>query len=375
MRSSVCSRSCGSTRAGWPRRTALFAVGQQAFEQVVHRQVARRTRQHLVAAAHRLANQLDDRGRLAGAGRAVDDGQVAGRQGQPHRLALRVVQRRIEGRLLGSFVKRRCHVPQEDGPQFGETIAFGLPGLLQGGALPQPRRLVTGQIQPIKRLLAVVLDGIVEGHGDGGLRPLANHAAPAGVLFASLGRQQHGCARLQARPREFLAAIAFAQGQQKAAAKAAELFVNREPHQAVPRLLGLLRGQAFSLLQDRAGLGVGLHFEERCQALEVIVKRDGFPRPADRTRNRPWRKAAPSRARTRRASHESGTSMVASRPAMSMRPTCLPSMPPCSQTKPEQVTPGDAGRQRFEVESAIRWHHIKDQQGQGRTGTQSLISE
>ena len=95
-RSSVCSRSSGITRAGCPSRTARSPCGQQALEQIVDRHVARCAGQHLVAAAHGPADQLDHGGRLAGAGRTVNEGHVAGRQGELHGVELRLVERAVE---------------------------------------------------------------------------------------------------------------------------------------------------------------------------------------------------------------------------------------------------------------------------------------
>ena len=88
-RSSVCSRSSGSTRAGWPSRTARSPNANSRSKDVIDGQVARRAGQHLLAAADRLADHLDDGRRLAGAGRAVDQAHVAGGQGELHGVDLR----------------------------------------------------------------------------------------------------------------------------------------------------------------------------------------------------------------------------------------------------------------------------------------------
>ena len=112
----------------------LLAGRQQPLQQVVHRQVARGTGQHLLAAAHRLADHLDDRGRLARARRPVQDRQVVGRQGEAHRLVLRGVEAGIERQCSGnSGSKAGARSPSSTSRSFGEPVAVGGPPPLQGG--------------------------------------------------------------------------------------------------------------------------------------------------------------------------------------------------------------------------------------------------
>jgi hypothetical protein len=50
---------------------------EQTFKQVIDGEIAGSTNEHFVAAAHGLTNQLDERGRLAGSRRAVNDSDIA----------------------------------------------------------------------------------------------------------------------------------------------------------------------------------------------------------------------------------------------------------------------------------------------------------
>ena len=60
----------------------FFPGSQEFFEHVIHGGITRSTRQDFLAARHGLTNQFDDRGRFAGTGRTVNDGDIGGIEGE-----------------------------------------------------------------------------------------------------------------------------------------------------------------------------------------------------------------------------------------------------------------------------------------------------
>ncbi len=82
----------GHDTGGVPETYGLLPGCHQAFEDVVHGQVARRAGQDLLAAPDHPADQFDDRGGLSGARRTVDQGYVTGSQGELNGLSLGVVE-------------------------------------------------------------------------------------------------------------------------------------------------------------------------------------------------------------------------------------------------------------------------------------------
>ncbi len=134
---------------GWmAQANGLLAFSQQSLEDVIDAQIARRAGQHLGAAADGLANQLHDRRGFARAGRAMNDRHVVGLQGEPHGLALRLVQQTVERlkRLFGAkfrrpFLKQRA-------AQRRQAVACRQPRPFQRRALSAAGRIVAAQIEP-----------------------------------------------------------------------------------------------------------------------------------------------------------------------------------------------------------------------------------
>ena len=250
----------------------LFAVGDQPLQQVIDRQVARRTSEHLVAAADCLADQLDDGRRLAGAGWAVDDGHIVRRQGKLHGLALRLVQRGVERGEFRRGRERGRRLSEQDGPQFGETVAFGSAGAFQCRALTQSGGLVVGEIDAVDRRVAVVVRRFIEGDPQIRVGALGDDAAPAGAGLAAVRRQHDGRPGTEARPGERLPR-SLRQRQDEAAAETGELLADDQIGQTGAGTLGILGGESADALERLAHLGFGLQFEQVAQASEVIVGR------------------------------------------------------------------------------------------------------
>lgn len=118
-----------------PQPHGPLTGGQQPLEEVVHGQIARGAGQDFLAAPDRLADQLHDGGRLAGARGPVDQGHVARGQSEPHGFLLRVVEPPIEGWLVSLAVELRRLLTQQDVPQFSQAFRPRLSCPLQGGPL------------------------------------------------------------------------------------------------------------------------------------------------------------------------------------------------------------------------------------------------
>ena len=255
-------------RVSEPNR--LFAVGQQPFEQVVHGQIAGGADQHLVAATHGLTDQFHERRGLARAGRAVDHGHVGRGQGEADGLALRLVQRFIEGVMVRRRSEVRRPLAHQDAAQLGEPVALGRTGALQRLPLSQPCGLVVGAVHA-KDGVFVRVERVVDRDAHQRLFAVADHAAPAGVADLALERQQHRRAGLQPRPRQPCAA-ALGQRQDEAAAQPGGLVAHDEVEQAVAAALGLGGGQPAYALQRLPGLGLRFEFQQGGQSSKMVVR-------------------------------------------------------------------------------------------------------
>ena len=124
-----------------------FAERQQLLKDVIDRHIARRTGQHFPPATNRLANDFDDGRRLAGAGRAVDQADVAGGQGELHGVDLRLVERAVQranGRIDAEF---RLPLADEHVAKNRRSIAAKHAGLFHRGSLPLRGHFVKGRIE------------------------------------------------------------------------------------------------------------------------------------------------------------------------------------------------------------------------------------
>ncbi len=139
--------------------------------------------QHFLAPLDRLANQLgDDRG-LARTRRAVDQGQVAGREGQAHGLALGRIEARAEIRLWGQLVELRLALAEQDVAELSQAVAAGLGGPPDRRPLPLDGHVVAGQVDPPQIVIRPVVGQNGQGDADRAVGPLVDDAA-AGLGFA-----------------------------------------------------------------------------------------------------------------------------------------------------------------------------------------------
>jgi hypothetical protein len=74
--------------------------GQQPLEDVVYGQIARGAGQHLFATVDRPTDYFYNGSRFASARRPVNQGHIAGGQGEPHGLPLDIIEPGIKGRLI-----------------------------------------------------------------------------------------------------------------------------------------------------------------------------------------------------------------------------------------------------------------------------------
>ena len=154
-----------------------LAETEQAFEDVVDGQVARGAGQHLAAAADRLANDFHDGRRLAGAGRAVDQADIAGRQGELHGVELHLIERAVQRPDGPVDAKLRLPLAEQHVAQDRRAVAAEHAGLLQGGPLPLRGHFVERDVDPPGVVFAQFVRQAVEGHGDRDFIAFADHAA------------------------------------------------------------------------------------------------------------------------------------------------------------------------------------------------------
>ena len=109
----LCVERDAHHRRQQPRRVAdahdaaqRAGAREQPLRQVVNRHVRRRRREHALAARHRLLDQLDERRRLAGAGRPVHERNRRRAQPDRHRAPLALVEAAVEERVLGQRRRR-----------------------------------------------------------------------------------------------------------------------------------------------------------------------------------------------------------------------------------------------------------------------------
>ena len=185
-----------------------LAEAQQPLEDVIDRQVARGAGQDLAAAADRLADDLHDGRRLAGAGRAVDQPHVAGRQGELHGIELHLVERTVQRRHGPIDAELRLPLAQQHVAEDRRAVAAEHAGLFQGGPLPLGGHFVESDVDPPGVVLAQFVRQAVDRDGDRGLASLADHAAIGKLGAVLVRRKDHGAADVQAGPGQRPAAAA-----------------------------------------------------------------------------------------------------------------------------------------------------------------------
>ncbi len=311
-----------------------LAEAQQPFEDVVDRQVARGAGQDLAAAADRLADDLHDGRRLAGAGRAVDQADVAGREGELHGIELHLVERAVQRAHGPIDAELRLPLAEEHVAEDRRAVAAEHAGLFQGGPLPLRGHFVEGNVDPPGVVLAQFVRQAVDGHGDRGLAPLADHAAIGKLRAVLVRRKDHGAADVQAGPGQQPAGAAK-KLHDEPPAQAGILVRNHQVDQAVAGLLGL-GGREFSgLLGHALGLGPAFQVQEPGRGgqngppARTVARRSAAMRARTRRSPNIW----PSRAFSSRASQPSGTSTTAAGPRNSIRPTRFRSSPPTRSRK------------------------------------------
>ena len=154
-----------------------LAETQQPLEDVVDRQVARGAGQHLTAAADRLADDFHDGRGLAGAGRAVDQADVAGREGELHGIELHLVERAVQRPDRPLDAELRLSPAQQHVAKDRRAVAAEHAGLLQGGPLPLRGHFVESNVKPPGVVLAEFVGQAVEGDGNRHFAALADHAS------------------------------------------------------------------------------------------------------------------------------------------------------------------------------------------------------
>ena len=110
-----------------------LVLRHQAFQEIIHRQIAGGAGQHFLSTADGLANQLHNGGCFAGPRRTVDDPHILGCQGEANRFNLRRIERWIERRRFHRSKERRRRFAEQDLPQLGEAVAACGASAIQSG--------------------------------------------------------------------------------------------------------------------------------------------------------------------------------------------------------------------------------------------------
>ncbi len=113
----------------------LRSSGKEPLKNVVDSHVARCAGEDLLTVAHGLANQFHHGGGLAGAGWAVDEGQVTSGKGEANGLALGGVETRIQGNQFLERMELGRTFAEEDVAKFGKPLAASGAGEMESRLL------------------------------------------------------------------------------------------------------------------------------------------------------------------------------------------------------------------------------------------------
>ena len=125
----------------------FFTAPHEPLQQIIDGEVARRAGQHFFAAGDCLADQLDDRRRLAGAGRAVNDRHVGGCEREFDRFILRGVQPCVERRRRLSLFDFEGAISQEGVAKLRQAAALGGAGLRECAGHSLTGDFVAGDVE------------------------------------------------------------------------------------------------------------------------------------------------------------------------------------------------------------------------------------
>ncbi len=219
---------CRMTQAHRP-----LAVAQQSLEEIVDRHVARSAGQYLFSPPHGLANQLDHRGGLAGAGRPVHQRHVACRQCKCHGQALSGIQPSFERCRFRRLVKLRWTMTQQHVAKLCQSISASAESPLERRPLALARDFIARQIEPPTFDVLRLVGQLRQCNRDRLGAAIVHHAAyrDLGVVH---GGEHHRAAHTQPRPGKWLAA-AFGQLDEIPSAESS-FFV--EDHQIDQRMAG-----------------------------------------------------------------------------------------------------------------------------------------
>ena len=185
----------GQDPRGMSEADRALASRDQALQQVVDRQVAGGTGQHLFPPANGLADQLDHGRRLARTRRPVDDRHVLGGERETDRLLLRFIEGDIQGEAGFFRAKGGKSVTEQDITELGQAVATSGPCAFQRGTLTLTRYLVAGEHDPVGGRLFPALGQFGAGHAQRALVALADDATGAVVAEIVFCGDEDGRAR------------------------------------------------------------------------------------------------------------------------------------------------------------------------------------
>lgn len=249
----------------------LFAGADQALEEIIDGEVAGGAGEDLFATAGGLADELDDGGGFASAGRAVNDGHVASGEGELDGRNLRGIEGRVEGRDGLRLIEAERPQIEEAIAELGEAAAICCGGAAEGGLLALANNFVTGKGEAVGG--AGLFGGGRIGEDDierTGI-PAADDAAPARLVGEVFFGEEDGRADAEAVPGKELVLITLGERDDDAAAKGGLLITNDQLEEAGAGALGSAGGLALGLIGELAGLGGSLEVEEAGEAVEVSV--------------------------------------------------------------------------------------------------------
>ena len=273
IRSSVCSRSCGRTRAGWPRRTACSPWASSRSSRLSTARLL--GAQTSTLSPRRTAWRINSTSVvvLPVPGGPWTAATSRRRQGEAHGLALRLVQRLVQRGEVGCGRERRRRLAQQDAAQLGETVALGRARPRSSACRWRSRAVSSSARSRRKTVPSSASSGSLKAtRSSDSSRSQTTPRRPGSRAppWRDSSTGEPTCNRVHGSA----APVRLPKRHDDAAAQAGGLVAHDQIEQAVAAALGLGGGQPADALQRLPGLRLRFQSQQGGQAPKMFVRWD-----------------------------------------------------------------------------------------------------